>query len=338
MPVLATKTPSVADTPTPAATATPDPDAAVTKLLFTGDIIPARCTHTRLRALDDFTAPFRELAPQLQSADITIGSLDTSLSTASAPHGCIETFNLASSPRVIEGLTYAGYDVITNATNHAADCGANDCGNAALLQTRETLKSGGVIPVGTGRNLTEAREPAIIERNGVKFAFLGYDDIANFNNATDDRPGTAPLDRRVLAEDAARTRALADVVIVLPHWGVEYTADPSLRQREIASIAAIAGIDAVVGNHPHWVQAQETMKDTYIAYSLGNFVFDQNWSLETQQGTMLELTFRGTELESSRFIPVHIYDDYQPRPAPPDEAAAILKRIEDASAALGEFP
>ena len=104
-------------------------------------------------------------------------------------------------------------------------------------------------------------------------------------------------------------------MIIVPHWGVEYTADPSARQREFARAAAAAGADMIVGNHPHWVQAHEQIGSTFVAYALGNFVFDQDWSLETQQGAVLEATFTGTRLTSTRYTAIHIYDEYQPRVA-----------------------
>jgi poly-gamma-glutamate synthesis protein (capsule biosynthesis protein) len=86
------------------------------------------------------------------------------------------------------------------------------------------------------------------------------------------------------------------------------------------------------------VQAYERTDGMFVAYALGNFVFDQDWSLETQQGVLLEATFTGARLTSTRFVPVHIYEQYQPRLAPPDEARSILDRIEAASAALRITP
>src|SRR4029079_14351179 len=96
-----------------------------------------------------------------------------------------------------------------------------------------------------------------------------------------------------IAETVRPARKVADVVIIVPHWGVEYTAEPSDRQRDFARAAAAAGADMIVGNHPHWVQAHEQIGEVFVAYALGNFVFDQDWSLETQQGAMLAVTFTG---------------------------------------------
>lgn len=315
----------------PTADATATVAEPITTLLFTGDIIPVRCTFARLEALGDYSAPFHALGNTLRSADLTIGTLDTTISTVAQPIGCTPTFNLAAPARVIDGLTYAGYDVLAHAANHVKDCGAINCGDQAMFETIWLLKSAGIQPVGTGGDLREARAPVVLERNGVWFVFLAYDDIAPYYQATETSPGTAPLDASTVAADIAAARNFADVVIVLPNWGVEYTAAPTARQRAFARAAADAGADLVVGNHPHWVQAYERIGDTLVAYALGNFVFDQDWSRETQQGAMLEVTLTGADLTSYRFIPIRIHDQYQPRIAEPDEAWEILRRIEIAS-------
>ena len=95
-----------------------------------------------------------------------------------------------------------------------------------------------------------------------------------------------------------------------------------------------AGAGLVIGNHPHWVEAAEVIDGTFVAYALGNFVFDQDWSLETQQGVVLEAAFHGAQLRGIEYYPIHIWDEQQPDFADPDEAAQILDRIWTASAAL----
>jgi poly-gamma-glutamate synthesis protein (capsule biosynthesis protein) len=329
-PATPTASPTVPSTAVPSPTPPP-----VTRLLFTGDIIPARCAYAQIEALGgDYTLPFQPLHDTLASADITIGTLDATASDAGTPLGCTPTFSLAAPAKAVDGLKYAGYDVISHAANHIKDCGADACGDEAMLQTDANLRAAGIQTMGSGRNLAEARAPVVVERNGVYFAFLAYDDIANYYNATPDSPGSAPLDPATVAEDIAAARKVANVVVVVPHWGVEYTAEPSDRQRAFARAAAAAGADLVIGNHPHWVQAHEQIGATFVAYALGNFVFDQDWSLETQQGALLEVTFTGTKMTSYAYTPIHIYDRYQPRLAPPDEAAQIMQRIEAASAPL----
>jgi poly-gamma-glutamate synthesis protein (capsule biosynthesis protein) len=318
--------------PVPAATATPEP---LVRLLFTGDIIPARCVYTRHQAYSDFRHAFLELGPFLSGADITVGSLDSPLSDAGRPLGCVHTYNLLAPPQSVEGLSFAGFDVLTVATNHAKDCGsAGGACDEALLDTVANLRAAGIAPVGAGNNLQEARSPAIVTVRGTRFAFLGYDDIASYYPAGESSPGTAPLDAASLRDDIARARQVADVVVVLPHWGVEYTTTPTERQRELTRIAIEAGATLVIGNHPHWVQATERIGGGFVAYALGNFVFDQDWSRETQQGVMLEAAFQGPTLVNVNLIPIHIQDMHQPVLASPVEAEEILRRIREASEEL----
>ncbi len=319
--------PAVAPTPVP----TIEP---ITHVLFTGDVIPARCVYANVNALGDWTAPFQPLHDLLSSADITVGSLDATASDAGTPLGCVVTFSLAGPAAAVAGLRYAGYDVMSHAANHIKDCGEAPCGDQAMFETDANLRAAGIFPVGDGAGLAQARAPVVVERHGVRFAFLAYDDIAPSYHATAGGAGAAPLDPVTIADDVAAARQVADVVIVLPHWGVEYTAAPSDRQRAFARAAAAAGVDLIVGGHPHWVQAHERIGRTFVAYALGNFVFDQDWSLETQQGALLDVTFTGARTTATRYIPVRIYDRYQPRLAVPPESDDILRRIESASAAL----
>ena len=124
------------------------------------------------------------------------------------------------------------------------------------------------------------------------------------------------------------------MVIVLPQWGIEYQVEPTLLQRQLAAAAVESGADLIIGNHPHWVEAAEVIDGAFVAYALGNFVFDQDWSLETQQGVVLEAAFHGAQLKGIEYYPVHIWDEHQPRFADPAEAQQILDRIWNASTLL----
>ena len=303
-------------------------------LRATGDIIPARCVYAKQRDYSDFAHAFRELGPWLSEADITVGSLDASISDAGRPFGCTPTFSLLAPAQSVEGLAYAGFDVVTVATNHVKDCGQDSCGDQAFFDTLSILRSNGIEPVGGGRDLAEARRPAILEVRGITFAFLGADQIATYYHAAEGVPGVAPLTEAFLREDVAAAAVLADVVVVLPQWGVEYTNHPTASQQTLAAAAAEAGADLVIGNHPHWVQAVDVIGETYVAYALGNFVFDQDWSVPTQQGVVLEAAFHGADLKGVRLHPIRIIDQHQPTFPSVHEASEILGRIWAASAAL----
>lgn len=313
------------------------PAPPLTTVVLTGDIIPARCVYERQRALGDYTAAFAYVKEYLSSADITAGSLDASISDAGTAYGCEPTFNLLAPSRSVEGLIAAGFDVLTVATNHARDCGMPDfgCANDALLDTLANLRDAGIEPVGGGADLAEAHRPAIIERDGVRFAFLGYDDVASsYLGATETTPGTAALEEETLRADIAAALEQADVVIVLPQWGVEYTPTPTDRQLRLGRIAIEAGATLVAGNHPHVVQGVEAVEGGFIAYALGNFVFDQDWSTETLQGAVLEVTFVGPRLLSVYLKPTSIVNMFQPTFADERESAQILERMRASSEAL----
>jgi poly-gamma-glutamate synthesis protein (capsule biosynthesis protein) len=310
----------------------PPPDPII--LRATGDIIPARCAYAKQRDYGDFRHAFLEVGPWLAQADITVGSLDAALSDAGVPFGCVDTFSLMAPAASVEGLAYSGFDVITVATNHVKDCGQAACGDQAFFDTLANLRANGIAPVGGGADLAAARKPAILTVDGVRFAFLGYDEIAPYYHAEPGVPGTAPLAEAYVREDVAAAAQQADVVVVLPQWGVEYTADPTFAQQALAAAAVKAGAGMVIGNHPHWVEAAEVIDDAFVAYALGNFVFDQDWSVETQQGVVLEAAFHGAQLKGIEYYPIRILDEHQPVFAGPEEARQILDRIWTASAAL----
>ncbi len=328
-----TSTPTSTAVP-PTASPSPTPVPTV-RLIFTGDIIPSRCVYARQQSESDFTFAFHNIAPLLAAADLAIGSLDASLSAVGAPLGCTPTFDLLAPPQSVEGLTYSGFDVMTIASNHTKDCGqaAASC-DQAILDTVTNLHNAGIATIGGGANLAEARRPAILAVNGIRFAFLGYDDVANYYNATDSSPGTAPLDSATLAGDIRAAKQQADVVVVMPHWGSEYTLTPTQRQQDLAHVAIDAGATLVVGNHPHWAEATENLGGKFIDYALGNFVFDQDWSTETMQSVVLSATFQGKKLVKVELFPVRINAAYQPTLASPEEGAEILGRIASVSTSV----
>jgi poly-gamma-glutamate synthesis protein (capsule biosynthesis protein) len=135
----------------------------------------------------------------------------------------------------------------------------------------------------------------------------------------------------VFVEAIQRARQAADVVIVLPHWGREFSDQITYEQRDAARAMVAAGATLVVGNHPHRVQGVETFENGAVAaYALGNFVFDMTWSdgtLFTIQGIMLRARFEGNALTGVDLLPIHIYDDFQPRLAEAAEAEQILADV-----------
>jgi poly-gamma-glutamate capsule biosynthesis protein CapA/YwtB (metallophosphatase superfamily) len=194
-------------------------------------------------------------------------------------------------------------------------------GALGMTDTIAGLKTHGIGWFGAGANLTEARQSGFFNVKGLKVYFLGYDGIsAQEYGARDDRPGTSPLTAQYVVEDiSAAKQASADIIIPFFHWSEEYVAIPNPSMRSLVHLAIDYGATLVVGSHPHWVQATEWYKGVPILYSLGNFVFDQNWSIETMQGMFAEIVLRYQK-------PVRIME--------PGESPQVLQRVYDATDAV----
>ena len=222
-----------------------------------------------LRAMQRGQDPFASFAPLFKSADVRVGNLECVVaSTGSAEPEKPNTFRVPPST-----LKYVRkhFDAVGLANNHSGDFGPQ-----AFTQMLSLLKRAGLGYYGGGLNLSEAHTPWVVERQGVRIAFLGYNEFQPRNFEADhDRAGIAwSEDAQVLRDiTLARTQWRADVVIPIMHWGwEEATANP--RQRALARRMIDAGADAVIGGHPHQVQDTDVYQGKPIFYSLGNFVFE----------------------------------------------------------------
>ncbi|MPZ61363.1 MAG: hypothetical protein GEU93_08705 [Propionibacteriales bacterium] len=288
-------------------------------MTIVGDIMLGRRVGDAAAAAGDAAAPLRPMQDRLAAADITVGNLESTLSDEGAPRQGTDSF--AADPRVLHGLEDAGFDVLSLANNHTGDYGDH-----ALRQTLHRIENSSIARLGAGRNRSGAWRPVVIERNGVRFGFVAFNAIGETPPATPTSPGAAqvrmqprtgplnPADLRLATRTVRRLGDRADVVIVLPHWGDQYTYEPVPDQRRVGAALIDAGADIVVGGHPHWVQRVQRHRGRLIVHSLGNFVFDMDFSRETQEGVLAELRFVGTRLRSVRFSPYLIGDDFAPRP------------------------
>ena len=326
-----TNTPS----PSPTATFTPTSSSSpTTTLLFTGVIVPARCVQAAIDEAGDSDYLYDEVREMINQADLAVGTLNATISDYPPRTGCVPTYVLVGGSENADAIARAGFDLMSVATNHIKNCGLSNCGDQAFFDTLENLNRVGIIPVGAGQDLQEAMKPVVIEKNGLRFGFVSLGQLEPNVFATDDTPGIAVLDEENLRAAIDAAKQVSDVVIVLPHWGPEDVPNPNWSQRDLARIAVDAGADLVVGNHTHVVQAIETVDEVPVFYGLGNFVFDQNWARDHQQGVILLVTFQGTELVDYQLIPTHVDFDGRVHIADPGEAEEILLRIQEASRAL----
>ncbi len=228
----------------------------------------------------------------------------------------------------VKGLEYmanAGFDVVQFANNHALDWGPE-----AFVATLNNLEEYGIKYCGAGRNLAEARKPAVLEREGVRFAFLSY---ASFykrgNNALNHRPGLVSIrmepfyeaphvnkeEMEAMVSDIKGAKENADIVILAEHWGMSHGYTLDLAQKAIGHAAIDAGADLVLGTHPHVLQGIEIYRGKIIIYSLANFVFD-GWR-GGFDSLLLNFTFSKDGVRSAFFFPIVENELHQPEVPPP---------------------
>jgi poly-gamma-glutamate synthesis protein (capsule biosynthesis protein) len=243
------------------------------------------------------------------------------------PHGLVFTFD----PALLSGLTDAGIDVVTIGNNHIGDAGPG-----GVTETIRHLDELGLAHVGAGRDDATARAAAWFDIAGQRIALFGYDAVRPAANATARRAGSAGLiSAHYRADVAAAREAGADVVVALPHWGAEYRAAPTAKQRANAKALVAAGTTLILGSHSHWAGAMELVDGSPVLYSLGNLVFDLTRSEETVEGLIVEITFVGAQPTQIRLHPTVMVDLVQPNLLEAaGDGAVVIKRMRKASEPL----
>jgi poly-gamma-glutamate synthesis protein (capsule biosynthesis protein) len=308
--------------PLPVAEPMPKPPVEFT-LVAVGDIMLSRNVGSTIVKKGDVHWPYAETVGWLRDADITFANLETSVTPGREIKTNEMTFR--ADPNTVDGLAAAGFDVLSLANNHTPNFGQK-----GLTDTLSYLTDGEIAFVGAGPNLSAARAPVFVERNGLTVAFLAYTDpgiVPTSYAAAENRAGTAFMNETLLAEEVAAAKAKADFVVVSMHSGTEYIANPIRRQTSFARAAVDAGAAAVIGHHPHVIQTFERYKGAPMFYSLGNFVFDQMWSEDTRQGLAARFTFTAEGVTDVAVRPVRIYDYGQPRPMDLAAAKRPLTRL-----------
>jgi poly-gamma-glutamate capsule biosynthesis protein CapA/YwtB (metallophosphatase superfamily) len=259
-------------------------------------------------AIADYGAayPWQHIARTLRDADITIGNLETSVSTRGV--AAVKEYTFRGAPRAVPPLaTLAGFDVLTLANNHAVDYGRD-----ALLDTIRTVHGAGIATVGAGADDTAAHRPAIVEAGGLKVGFLGYSDInpAGFV-AAGGTPGTAAADSARIAADVHALLRRVDVAVCFFHWGVEMRPEPDGRQQQFAAACLNAGAAVVLGAHPHVLgRVSRPTAHGLVAWTLGNFMFPSSGA--TARTAILRVLLDTHGVRGYRLLPV-VIDGFRPR-------------------------
>jgi hypothetical protein len=257
-------------------------------LYAVGDVGPNR---------EDPDSIFRNVRPILKQGDIVFCQLEPVLSRRGSP---LPQARLAmrADPKSASAIKNAGIDVVSFASNHCMDWGRD-----AFFDTISALQEQGLLVIGVGKNIEEARKPAIIESKGARVAFLAYNTILPMGYwAEKDRPGCAPMkawtfyeqiehdqpgtpcrihtfpherELKAVVDDIQRARSQADVVIVSMHWGIHFVpAVIAEYQRQVGHVAIDSGADLILGHHAHILKGIEVYKGKVILYSLSNFALE----------------------------------------------------------------
>jgi len=255
------------------------------KVILAGDVMLGRTVETKSSELGDYSYPFRKVGERLKGSDIVFINLENPIIEDCPEHS--GGYKFCSSPKMLQGLTFSGVDIVNLANNHAGNYGQE-----GIEETIKLLAQKGIAATGLG-------ELVILKREDTSFGFLGFDLT------------TRNLDEKDISL-IHLSNSKVDVLIVGVHWGVEYTQTPTEIQWIWAKEIILAGADVIAGHHPHWVQGSETIEGKPVYYSLGNFVFDQMWSERTKEGEIVELIFKDGQLDSSRGLGIYMPSWGQP--------------------------
>ena len=263
----------------------------------------------------DFSYVFEDIETYIQSADISIGSLETTFAGKDRGYSNYPTFN--SPEQLAYDLSEMGLDVLSTAGNHALDKGFS-----GLSNTLDVLDDANISHSGTYRTQEDRDSVLIKDVKGVKVAILSYTYGTNGIPVPSDKEFCVNLiDKDLIKQDIENAKSQnADVIISCMHWGIEYQTIQNKEQENLADFLFENGVDIILGNHPHVLQPMEkrsvtledgTVKDCFVIYALGNFICDQN-SENTRNSIILNLDITKNpdgkiSIDKVDYVPIYMY-------------------------------
>lgn len=236
----------------------------------------------------DFSAYYQNIQPYIQEADISFVNQETILGGNSHKYSGYPVFNTPS--EMAEALSQTGFDVVNGGTNHCLDIGPSGIKHSIDVFNNYP----DMTYIGVYKEKSDKKNIPVIEKNGIKIAFLSYNQLINYES----QPPTDyfnPFNKQQIKEDVENAKKISDVIVVSCHWGKENSTKTSEFQKEYAKYLNDLGVDVIVGTHTHTLQEVEWLKNdeghqTLVAYSLGNFV-NGMLEVDSQLGGMLSLDF-----------------------------------------------
>jgi len=268
-------------------------------VLAVGDILLDR--GVEYMAKGDWSFPFKLIDLK---ADIVFANLENPISDRGARVGSIYSFR--AEPESVQALE--DFDILSLANNHMLDYT-----RPALEDTMNILKQNNIEYVGAGFNGDEAFSLKILERKNTKIGFLAYTNMGSMFWKAGDNPGIAWISNASeIIEDIQKAKKKVDVLMVSFHGGHEYSPEPNSFQVHFSKTCIDAGADIILGHHPHVIQSVERYNKGWIAYSLGNFIFDQGFSKETMEGLMLKIMIDNKNIQRVDLEKIQMNEFFQP--------------------------
>ncbi|WP_306600545.1 CapA family protein [Geothrix sp. 21YS21S-2] len=285
-------------------------ELARVELVAVGDILMHQDVKTSAVQAGSLTELWKEVTPLFKQADIAFANLETPIAPRTGRPGRPFQFNAPED--LPAALKASGLTIVSTANNHAFDQGPK-----GLAETLERLEAAGLPAVGSGPTRALAEAPRILEVKGLRIAFLAFTDIFNVNlNQKAASPWVRSLDPAEAERAVAAARAQSDAVVVSIHWGAEYLHAPLPRQKDVARRLARAGADLILGHHPHVLQAVEVLETgprrTVVAYSLGNFISNQDRMYRADLFPVAGGDSRDGVLFRCRFVKLKLADGSEP--------------------------
>jgi poly-gamma-glutamate capsule biosynthesis protein CapA/YwtB (metallophosphatase superfamily) len=297
-------------------------------LLAVGDINLGRQTGQKILAGDPNYA-FEYLDQRISEYDIAFGNLESQLvDLGGETQSPTNEYRFAGPPAGADGLKAAGFDIVSIANNHMWDYGKD-----ALFSTIDNLDRVGLKHAGASKDTSTVYQPAIIEVNQQKVAFLAATNLLNGYERSGATDYVAWADTDKLVSAINQVKSSVDWVVVSLHWGTEYAPQPSQAERDLAHQLIDAGASVIIGHHPHVPQGVEEYNGGVILYSLGNFAFWQPMDYWTQHSFIAEVTLDPTN-GIATYNPIAINSGWQPRLATDPDETKILQYIAKLSEAF----
>ena len=287
------------------------PQPKTAHILFVGDIMVDRGVENSVKNNlgGDFSKLFDNIGSYLKNADFVFGNLEGPV-TAKGPN-VGSRFSFAMDTKILPVLVANNFKMVSFANNHVGDRS-----NSGFADTLANLDANGLQYAGAGQNLDEVTQPKIVVANGIKIGFIGCTDVGpDWLAATTNNPGVLLCSNPKLGDIITNAKTQVDFLVFSAHWGVEYHPRTE-HQQDIAHMVIDHGADMVIGHHPHVIEATEWYKDKFIAYSMGNFIFDQYFSNATMHGLMVDTVISPTEKSKVTLKIVELNKDgakYQPK-------------------------